>query len=264
MSRNNKELVNTLNEFNSTKWSSSSFYKSLNDSLFDTEMDTHDISDELKIEHELGKIINEEYILNTIENFQDMDEDEEWTLLVDSSTSAWWMSNQGTYIDSKLPFFHIQIDFEKKYNFIDIVEAVFEPEQRQKWDKDIKEIVSKPNQLGSMSIVYTTYKPYKVIGSAVLMEKQLTFTTENENGMKIFVSYTSSLPEKISPGSSEYSMVKTLFWITTIEQQNDGSVILQTYMQIDTGFKLQLQSFRNEVSAFGWHECLLKASVWSC
>lgn len=182
-----------------------------NSTLLNQEIDTDDINQKLKNEFEADRQVNQDYILELIETFQDMDEDTEWDIVVDNSSSKCWLARNGSSFSRTLPFLHFHIDFSRKYAFGDIVDAVVDADKRAKWDKDIKEIRAQSNELGSMAIVYTIYQRFNILGSAFTADKQVMFSTEGENDNKIFVVYTSSLPADIVPELKGLNFIKVLF-----------------------------------------------------
>jgi hypothetical protein len=134
-----------------------------------------------------------------------------------------------------------------KYAFEDIVDALVDGNKRAKWDKDIKEIKTQSNELGSMAIIYTIYQRFNIIGTAFTSDKQIMFSTEGEDDNKIFVVYTSSLPNDIIPEFQGLNFIKVLFCITVFEEQSDGSTTIQTFMQIDPERHLKIEDLKHEV-----------------
>jgi hypothetical protein len=118
------------------------------------------------------------------------------------------LAKNGSPIDKDLPFMHWEFSFDKSFSFKSIVEAVINPKVRKRWDKDLKNVRIGSQICKNSNIIYTEYQDYNLIGKSDSADKQLCFSTENENDQPIFVCYTSYIPEKL---------VKKQFGTTRIE-----------------------------------------------
>ena len=79
-----------------------------------------------------------EYTLFLLQNFQEMNEFEDWNLKVDYSQIRVWIAYKGSFLNSFLPFLHSQITLDSEYPFKKIIEAVNDSSAKQIWDSNIK------------------------------------------------------------------------------------------------------------------------------
>ena len=92
----------------------------------------------MKNEYEYGKEINWEYIMEKIEEFQEIDEETSWELISESSKVKCWIAYDGSTICADYPLIHWEVHFSNKYPFHLIVNSITNAAKRVLWDKDIK------------------------------------------------------------------------------------------------------------------------------
>jgi hypothetical protein len=195
--------------------------------------------------------------MELIENFQEMDENHEWDLFIENDQSwTCWLAKNGSMLSQSLPFLHWEFRIDKKYPFSTIVDSVTNTSKRKKWDKEIKQIWDFPGVSKDSKIVYSQFQNYKLLGAVDCAEKRLWFETENEEDDPIFISYSSSVPEKIMPTRPGVSRMKTVFWITIFEKQRDGSTFIQTYAQFDAGARMRKKYLDHDVSRSEFYNTL--------
>lgn len=114
-----------------------------------------DIDSKLKNEHETKIKFNIDYIFSLIDEFQSMDELEEWDMQVDEPHLKVWISKYGSFMNSDIPVIHTEIRLRKRYPFQQIVNAVNDASQKQIWDKNIKSI-NVLKKFASNGIIYHT------------------------------------------------------------------------------------------------------------
>lgn len=207
-----------------------------------------DISECLKNKYEKGKKVNIDYILDLIENLQDMDEEQEWDIFY-KGDSHWtcWLAKDGFGLDPDLPLIHSEFNIPKTASFEKISEAIVEGKYRQIWDKEVNKIIENPITEG-FGLSHTQYKGYKLLGSMDSVEKQMSFTTESEDGNRILVAYSSCIPPEVIPKFEGFQRLKVVFSIMIIEEKQNGETCVQNYWQFDAGPRIRRRYWSKQVS----------------
>jgi len=174
---------------------------------------------------------DEKYAIMLLKKFQKMDEFNEWDLIVDKSMYSIWIAQDGSYFNRELPFIHSQTNFDSKYSFLSIINAVNDPVLRKKWDKNIHKIkVDEDN-----SLVHTTYKKALMQYAARdFVEKKLTFQSISEDNTDIFFILSQSIEDDSDfPIKEGVIRWKCLFHLIVFESLKDGSTLMQSFTQYD-------------------------------
>lgn len=214
-----------------------------------TKLDT--LSYSLISEHEDRRAHHiENYCLELLRN-------KEWSMQLNTQDYK-ILLKEGSIFHESLPVAMCYIDFGMQIRAREILEILYNPQERMSWDNKIKfmKVVKKPNE--NKSIVYYIYEfPMK---NREFINKVITSSSEDITNI---ISYSCESDSDEIPHSSTCTPARTLFGFCTIIEKSDTTLILMAKQEdlcigiypgllanMSTQFTIWTQSFRNAVLSY--------------
>ncbi|CDW77335.1 UNKNOWN [Stylonychia lemnae] len=137
---------------------------------------------------------------------------------------------KGSELCQDVPVIWSQYMFEKGITVPMILKAIHNPEERVKWDKDLRsaEVPRMENENSMMVWHQQTKSTIKYILTRDFLEKKIKFTTGNKKYV-----YFSSLPDEILAAADGESRAYTVFGFHVFERQEDGRILMEVITQTD-------------------------------
>eukprot|EP00347_Sterkiella_histriomuscorum_P021258 403334641 len=175
------------------------------------------------------------YIDQSLEFEQGDSEKKLWEQKLNKENAVVWLKKGGSKFEKNQPYIRVETTFNSFYQINKIVEAIFSPEHRQKWDKDV--LAYELIKLSSDN-VYMNYQMNKTpIGANKdFYDKQIKF---EQNG-QIYL-YYSAVPDDtlIKPPPAKVDRARTIVGMGKIYRRaEDDKIVYSMLMQCDLKMKI--------------------------
>jgi|LakMenEpi03Aug12_release.lakeMendotaPanAssembly.Ray.scaffolds.fasta_scaffold605453_1 hypothetical protein len=248
-----KKTEKKISELDTTLDSTYSAKNPKFDEIIQPTTKSNTLSYSLISEHEDRKAYHiENYCLELLRN-------KEWSMQLDTQDYK-ILLKEGSIFHESLPVAMSYIDFGMQIQAREILEILYNPQERMAWDNKIKfmKILKKPSE--SKSIVYYIYEfPMKN------REFIIKVITSSSTDITNIISYSCECEE--IPHSSTCAPARTLFGFCTIIEKSDTTLILMAKQEdlnigiypgllgnMSTQFTIWTQNFRNAVLSYHMRE----------
>lgn len=208
---------------------------------------------------------NAEYIFKLWIDLNNRSELQNWKAKLEEPNVSWWVSSQGTSLNSNLVWTKTVAYIDEWYSFKEIVNKLLDISEVEKWDNSILNSENLFKITKNSFVQRITYAPSKfvsVINPRDYLCKNIILTVNNDPGEEEIYEFSSSVPDSISPKIPGVVRGENIVKIVRLKTWNDGKTEYTCYHQYEPNYLINASPFIKKTISqrtLDWYNNMIKA-----